>query len=167
VKNRSFHISAEVDLPTEKEQGVLVTQGGLSGGYALLMKDGRLSFHYNKLDIAHFDITAPDVLAPGKHTIEFDFTYDGGGFGKGGEGTLRVDGRPVARGRIESTIPIRISLDETFDIGEDTGTPINLTYDVPHRFTGRLGKVVFHLEEAAVSFDDLLKILREQKKLND
>ena len=163
VKNRNFHIRVEVELSTGREQGVLVTQGGLSGGYALLMTDGKPSFHYNNLDIAHFEIAAPDALAPGRHTIEFDFTYDGGGFGKGGAGSLQVDGRPAARGRIESTIPIRVSLDETFDIGEDTGTPVNLTYDVPHRFSGRLGKVVISLGEAKMRFEDLLNILREQR----
>jgi len=73
-----------------------------------------------------------------------------------------VDGQPAAQGRIESTIPIRVSLDETFDIGEDTGTPVNLSYDVPHRFSGQLGQVVFRLGEAAMSFEDLLEILRKR-----
>lgn len=164
IKNRSFHLVVEVELPTGKESGVLVTHGGLSGGYALLMKDGRPSFHYNNLDVSRFDIAAPDALAPGKHTVEFDFIYDGGGFGKGGAGKLSVDGRPVAQGRLDATIPVRFSLDETFDIGEDTGTPVNLSYDVPFRFPGGIGKVTFNLAEGGQSFDDLLKILADQKK---
>ena len=87
-----------------------------------------------------------DALAPGKHTIKVDFAYDGGGPGKGGTATLAVDGRAVAKGRIERTVPIRISLDEGLDVGEDTGTPVSLSYDVPFRFTGKIDKVTIDLK---------------------
>ncbi|MBP7868202.1 MAG: arylsulfatase [Acidobacteria bacterium] len=167
IKNRSFHLAVEVELATGKESGVLVTHGGLSGGYALLVRDGKPSFHYNNLDISRIDIAAPAALSPGKHTVGFDFTYDGGGFGKGGAGKLLVNGQPVAQGRLDATIPLRFSLDETFDIGEDTGTPVNLTYDVPYRFAGRIGKVTFTLAESGQSFDDLLKMLADQQKAKE
>ena len=145
VKNKSFHITADVILPKGGERGILLTQGGLSGGYALLFKDGKLDFHYNYLNIAHYDIAAGDAVAPGRHTVVFDFKYDGGGIGKGGTGTISVDGRQVAQGRIERTVPIRFTLDETFDVGEDTGTPVSEDYDVPFKFSGQIEKVVVNL----------------------
>jgi len=151
VKNKSFRITAEVVLPKGGEQGVMVTQGGLSAGYALLLKDGRPVFHYNFFDIAHFEIAAKNALAPGKHTVEFDFKYDGGGIGRGGTGTISVDGTQVAQGRIERTVPIRFSADETFDVGEDTGTPASRDYDVPFKFAGTIGKVAVHLGESSLT----------------
>ena len=158
VKNKSFRITADVTLPKGGEQGVLLTQGGLSGGYALMFKDGRPVFHYNMANIAHASIAGKDPLSPGKHTIVFDFNYDGGGYGKGGTGTLNVDGRPVAEGRISATMPLRFSLDETFDIGEDTGTPVNADYDVPFKFTGQIDKLVVYLSEPKLSAADQQKL---------
>ena len=147
VKNKSFRITASVLLPKGEEQGVVLTQGGLSAGYALLFRDGRPMFHYNLANVAHFNVAAKDALAPGKHTIVFDFKYDGGGIGKGGTGALSVDGKQVAEGRINATIPGRFSFDETFDVGEDTGTPVSEDYDVPFKFTGQIDKVVVNLGE--------------------
>lgn len=147
MKNKSFRVTANVVLPKGDEQGIVLTQGGLSAGYALMFKDGKPSFHYNVANIAHFNIAARDALPPGKHTIVFDFKYDGGGLGKGGGGTLSVDGKEVAKGRIGNTMPARFSLDETFDIGEDTGTPVSEDYDVPFKFTGQIEKVVVNLGE--------------------
>jgi arylsulfatase len=149
VKNRSFRITADVVLPKGGEQGIVLTQGGLSAGYALMFSDGKAVFHYNVANIAHFNIAAKDALLPGKHTIVFDFKYDGGGIGKGGTGTINVDGKEVAKGRIASTMPVRFSLDETFDIGEDTGTPVSEDYDVPSRFTGQIDQVVVNLGETS------------------
>ncbi len=146
VKNKSFRITANVVLLKGGEQGVVVTQGGLSAGYALLFRGGKPIFHYNLANVAHYDIAAKDALAPGKHTVVVDFTYDGGGIGKGGTGTLNVDGKQVAQGRIDHTMPGRFSFDETFDVGEDTGTPVGLDYDVPFKFTGTLEKVVVDLK---------------------
>jgi arylsulfatase len=145
VKNKSFRITADVVLHKGDEQGIVVTQGGLSAGYALLFRDGRPMFHYNLANVAHFRITAKDALAPGRHTLVFDFKYDGGGVGKGGTGTLSIDGKQVAQGRIEATMPFRLSFDETFDVGEDTGTPVSEDYDVPFKFTGEIEKVAVDL----------------------
>jgi arylsulfatase len=145
VKNTSFRITAELVLPERDAQGVVLTQGGLSGGYALLFKDGKPLFRYNVAHVAHDTIAAKDALTPGKHTLVFDFTYDGGGIGKGGTGTLSVDGTQVAHGRIARTMPIRFSFDETFDIGADTGTPVSEDYDVPFPFTGTIEKVTVEL----------------------
>ena len=160
IKNKSFRITADVILAKGDEQGIVVTQGGLSAGYALMFRDGKPMFHYNLGNVAHFDIAAKDALALGKRTIVFDFRYDGGGIGKGGVGTLIVDGREVAKGRIAATIPGRFSFDETFDVGEDTGTPVSEDYDVPFKFTGKIEKVVFNLGESKLGAAD-------QKKLED
>ncbi len=154
IKNRSFRITADVVLTKGDEQGVVVTHGGLSGGYALLFKDGRPAFHYSMLNLAHFGIAAKDGVGPGKHAVVFDFQYDGGGYGKGGSGTLSVDGRQVAQGRIANTVPLRMSLDETFDVGEDTGTPVSEDYDVPFKFTGQIQKVVVNLGEVRLPVAD-------------
>jgi arylsulfatase len=145
VKNKSFRITADVVLHGGDERGIVVTQGGLSAGYALLFRNGKPIFHYNRANVAHFSIEAKDALAAGKHTIAFEFNYDGGGVGRGGIGKLIVDGNQVAEGRIEVTMPYRFSGDETFDVGEDTGTPVSEDYDVPFKFTGKIEKVVVNL----------------------
>ena len=151
VKNKSFSITADVEIKKKGEQGIILTQGGLFGGYALMLQQGKPVFHYNLVDVAHYNIAATQALAPGKHSIVFDFNYDGGGIGKGGAGTLTVDGRQVAQGRIERTIPIRISLDEGLDVGEDTGTPVVISYDVPFKFTGEIEKVTIDLKTSTTA----------------
>jgi len=164
VKNKSFRITANLVLRKGGEQGVVITQGGLSAGYALMFKDGRPIFHYNLANIAHFRIAAKDALKPGKHTVVFDFKYDGGGIGKGGMGTISVDGKQVAQGRVANTMPVRFSFDETFDIGEDTGTPVSEDYDVPFKFTGKIEKVVVNLGETKLSAPDQQKLQDMERK---
>ncbi len=164
LKNKSFRITADLVVPEGGAQGVVLTQGGLSGGYALLFKDGKPLFHYNLAIVAHDTIAAKDALAPGKHTLVFDFRYDGGGIGKGGTGTLSVDGTQVAQGRIARTMPIRFSFDETFDVGEDTGTPVSEDYDVPFKFTGQIEKVVVNLSETKMGAADQEKLLGMEQR---
>jgi len=163
IKNKSFRITADVLLPKGNEQGMVVTQGGLSGGYALMFENGKPIFHYNVANVAHYNIAAKDPLTPGKHTVVFDFKYDDGGIGKGGTGTISVDGKQVAQGRIDRTTPLRFSMDETFDVGEDTGTPVNLDYDVPFAFAGKIEKVAVHLGESKLSAADQRKV-REMER---
>ena len=163
IKNRSFRITAEVVLPKGSAQGVLVTQGGLSGGYALMFDKGKPVFHYNMANVVHYDIRAREALTPGKHTVVFDFRHDGGGIGKGGTGTLSVDGAQVAQGRIERTTPFRFSMDETFDVGEDTGTPVSQEYDVPFAFTGQIDRLVIDLGELKLAGADPQR-LEEMKR---
>ena len=93
-------------------------------------------FHYNLADVQRFSVAAREKLAPGRHVILVDFTYDGEGLGKGGTVTINVDEKPVAEGRVEHTIPFRMALDETLAIGEETGTPVSEDYRVPFKFTG-------------------------------
>jgi hypothetical protein len=157
IKNKSFRITADVEVRQGGSEGIIVTQGGRFGGWALLVLDGKPMFAYafsNQDGDKYpdqkkykFRITGADPLAPGKHSIAFDFTYDGGGIGKPGNGTLTVDGKKVAEGRIELTQPLRFSLDESFDVGEDTGSPVIDEYDakMPFKFSGKLNKVEIDL----------------------
>ena len=165
LKNKSFRITADVVLQKGNEQGIIVTHGGISAGYALMFESGKPVFHYNFANIEHYNIGAGEALKPGKHTIVFDFLHDGGGLGKGGTGTLSVDGRQVARGRIEKTVPFRLSLDETFDVGEDTGTPVSLSYDIPFRFTGKLEKVIVKPGKSGLSAASRKKLQATQAKI--
>ena len=164
VKNKSYTMTADVEIPSGGAEGVLGTMGGRFGGWALLVTDGKpeFVFAYSNQPEYKYRISSPQPLEPGKHTIEFDFKYDGGGIGKGGVGTLKVDGKQVAEGRIEHTIRARFSLDETMDFGEDTGTPVIEDYaaKMPFKFTGALNKFVIHLSETPISASD-------QKELND
>lgn len=158
MKNRSFTVTAEVEIPKEGAEGVLATQGGRFGGWGMLVNDGRPEFVYafSNQSQHKYRVASAEKLPPGRHTVKFDFQYDGAGFGKGGIGTLTVDGREVARGRIDRTIPVRVSLDETFDVGMDTGTPVIEEYaaKMPFRFTGGLYTVVIGLGKSGLAADD-------------
>jgi arylsulfatase len=154
VKNRSYSVTAEVEIPAIGGEGVLATQGGRFGGWGLLVLDGKPVFvHALSNQARHkYRIASDRKLAPGNHTIRFDFAYDGGGIGRGGSGILSVDGQTVAEGKIERTVGRRFSLDETFDVGEDTGTPVvdDYTDKMPFRFTGKLDKLTIELHPDAV-----------------
>jgi arylsulfatase len=158
TKNRSFTIAAEVEIPERGAEGVLATQGGRFGGWGLLLMDGRPEFDYaySNQEQHKYRIAGDEKLPAGKHTIHFDFKYDGSGYGKGGTGTLKVDGKQVAQGRIERTIPVRFSLDETLDVGMDTGTPVVESYVVkmPFKFTGGLKKVVIEIGKSGLAATD-------------
>ena len=130
IKNKSYTITAEVEIPDGGAEGMIVTQGGRFGGYGLFLSKGdlgldrgRLVFLYNLLDLTRTMWEGPK-LDGGKHTIVFDFKSDGPGLGKGGTGVLYVDGKEVARNSMEHTTPITFPEDETFDIGEDTRTGV-------------------------------------------
>jgi arylsulfatase len=153
LKNKSFKIGAEVEIPAAGAEGVLMTQEGWFNGLGLYLLHGKPIFHYNTVGVHRYTVAGPDKLPPGKYTILLDFTYDGG-LGKGGIATLLVDGKEVAQGRVERTIPFRISADETLDIGEDTGTPVSEEYQVPFKFTGDLTKVAIQLTDAKLSPED-------------
>jgi hypothetical protein len=159
LKNKSFKIGAEVEIPAAGAEGVLMTQGGRFNGLGLYLLQGKPVFHYNTVGVYRYTIAGPDTLPPGKHTILLDFKYDGG-LGKSGTGVLSVDGKEVAQGKIERTIPFRISADETLDIGEDTGTPVSEEYQVPFKFTGDLKKVAIQLTDAKLSPEDEEEIRR-------
>jgi arylsulfatase len=143
VKNRSKTITAEVEVPQGGGNGTILAQGGRFGGWSLYVKDGVPAYDYNFLGLQRASIVAAKPLAAGKHTIRFDFAYDGGGPAKGGMGTLTVDGEKVAEGRIPVTQPGIFSADETADVGIDLGTPVveAIGSEAKSRFTGRIPKV--------------------------
>jgi len=155
IKNKSYTITAEVEIPKGGAEGMIVTEGGRFGGYGLFLskgvgdiRRGKVVFLYNLLDLKRTLWEGPELKA-GKHTIVFDFKSDGSGLGKGGTGVLSVDGKEVARNSMEHTIPVTFPEDETFDVGQDTRTGVALVkyrYDPPFKFTGKINKLTFKLE---------------------
>jgi arylsulfatase len=147
VKNKSWSLTADIEIPGSGAEGVIATLGGFSNGWALCLVKGKPVFHYTFGFTEHYKIEGPQPLSAGHHTVLFDFKYDGGGIGKGGMGALSVDGQQVAQGRIEHTVGIRFTLNvESFDVGEDTGTAVDTSYTVPFTFTGSINKVTIDLK---------------------
>lgn len=151
VKNKSKTITADVEVPQSGANGAILVQGGRFGGWALYVKDGVPAYDYNFLGMKHFTVAATKPLAPGKATIKFDFAYDGGGLGKGGLGTLFVNGEKVAEGRIEHTQAMIFSADETADVGIDLGTPVveAIGSEATSKFTGKIAKVTVEVKQMA------------------
>lgn len=148
LKNRSYSITADVEIPSSGASGILATQGGRFGGWGFFLQNNQPIFvhAFSNQEKDKYKVASATPLTPGQHTVRFDFQYDGGGLGKGGTGIISVDGQPVAKGRIEQTIPRQVSFDETFDIGEDTGTPVIDDYSMPFNFTGELNKVTLDVQ---------------------
>ncbi|MEO3475943.1 arylsulfatase [Roseomonas sp. CAU 1739] len=163
--NRSYRITAEIEVPQGGANGMLVTQGGRFSGWGLYLREGRPVFTMNLLDIERVKWEAPQALPPGRHTIVFDFARDPQGqapFGHGGTGVLSVDGQEAARRTIPQTTPITFAWDETFDVGFDTGTPVDdRDYQVPFNFTGRIAKITFDVGEATVTPEVMIQFLNE------
>jgi arylsulfatase A-like enzyme len=155
ILNKSYTITAEVEIPEGGGDGMIITEGGRFGGYGLYLLKGKPVFLYNLLDLERFRWEGEEALAPGKHTIVFDFTYEGPGFGKGGAGILKVDDKVVASSKIPHTIPFLMTIDETFDVGVDTRTSVDDNdYQVPFRFTGKVAKLTFELGREQLTEDD-------------
>ena len=146
ILNKSYTITAGVDVPQGGGEGMIVTAGGRFGGFGLYLLKGKPIFNYNGLALKQFRWEGQTALAAGKHTIVFDFKYDGPGVAKGGTGVLKVDGREVARLKMPRTIPFLLPIDETFDVGVDTRTSVNeKDYQVPFPFNGTIAKLTFEL----------------------
>ena len=142
IKNKSFSVTAEVDVPDGGADGVIIAQGGRFGGWALYAKDGRAKFVYNVLGIREFATAADDPIPAGTHQVRVEFAYDGGGLGKGGDVTLYYDGTPAGTGRVEATQPMVFSGDETTDVGYESGTTVSPDYTArDSRFTGKIAWV--------------------------
>ncbi len=147
ILGKSFTITAEIEVPKEVCEGMLVTEGGHFGGYGFYIVKGKPVFTYNLLALEKFRWQANSTLSPGKHTLVFDFAYDGPGFGKGGTGVMTVDGKEVARQQIPHTIPFIMTLDETFDVGIDTRSGVDdKDYQLPYAFTGKIDKLTVRLK---------------------
>jgi len=145
VLSRSFTINADVVIPQNGGNGMLITQGGRFGGYGLYMLNGKLAYTFNMDGIFEATIVSAEMIPDGRHSIIMDFRYDGGGLAKGGVATLMVDGAQVGQGRVAITTPVMINTDETLDIGEDTATAVNESYQVPFRFNGTIEQVTIKL----------------------
>jgi hypothetical protein len=167
-KNKSWAIAAEVTVPQRGASGVLATIGGRYGGWALLMQDSKplFAYAYSNQPEHKFRVASDQPLAPGNHVIRVKFEYQGGGIGKAATATLLVDEKQVAQARIPQTIGVRFSLDETLDIGQDTGTPVLEEYDdkMPFRFTGTLAQFVAVLEPSKLSADEQRRLPEELAK---
>jgi arylsulfatase len=149
IKNRSITLTAEVEIPAGKTaNGILIAQGGRFGGWALYVKDGTAAYDYNWLGMERFTVAATQKLTPGKHTIKFDFVYDGGGGGKGGKGIIYIDGKQVGEGRIERTQEFVFSADETADVGIDLATPVveRIGSEAKSKFNGSIPKLVVEVK---------------------
>jgi arylsulfatase len=160
--NRSYTITAEVEVLPGGAEGMLVTDGGRFGGYGLYLLKGKPVFVYNLLNLKRYrfegGIGADDWLGRslkvGKHTLVFDFKYDGPGLGKSGTGVLTVDGKVVSRLKMEHTIPFIMAIDESLDIGLDTRTPVDDSYKLPFKFGGTINKVTYRVGPEQLSKAD-------------
>ncbi|SHI79851.1 arylsulfatase [Shimia gijangensis] len=143
IKNKSKTITAEIDVPEGGGNGAIIVQGGRFGGWGLYVADGKPGYDYNFLGLERYTILSDQPLAPGKHSVRFEFDYDGDGLGKGGNATLFVDDELVAEGRIERTQPMVFSADETADVGIDLATPVIevIGSEAASRFDGTISKV--------------------------
>ncbi len=142
IKNKSFSISAEIEVGSKPANGVIIAQGGRFGGWTVYAKDGKLKFAYNVLGIHEFPTEATEAIPEGKHQVRMEFAYDGGGLAKGGGVTLYYDGRAVGTGRVGATQAIIFSADETTDIGHETGTCVASDYTADtSKFNGKINWV--------------------------
>lgn len=161
--NASYHFKAEIQVPDGGAEGMLITQGGRFAGYGFYLLKGKPVFLWNLVDLKRIRWEGTAALAPGKHELEFAFTYDGlgmgtlafnsmSGIGQGGTGVLKVDGQAVATQKMEQTIPLILQWDENLDVGSDTGTPVNdADYQVPFAFTGKIDKITLTIDRPQLS----------------
>ncbi len=178
VLNCSYNITADIEVPEAGAEGMMLTEGGRFGGYGFYLLKGKPVFLWNLVGYKRVRWEGPDALAPGKHTLEYDFKYDGlgyatlafnnmSGIGRSGTGTLKVDGKEVATQKLERTIPLILQWDETFDIGSDTGTPVcDQDYQVPFKFTGKLNKLTVKIDRPKLTPADI-ELLKQEGQRNN
>jgi len=156
LKNKSYSVTADITVPESGATGVIITQGGLVGGWSLYAYEGRLKYCYNFLGIDHFMVAGGEPIPAGKRQVRMEFKYDGGGLGKGGDVTLYYDGKPVGQGRVERTQPMIYSADEACDVGADTGSPASPDYGpTGNKFSGQIDWVQIDIGDD--SQDHLIK----------
>jgi arylsulfatase len=170
ILNSSYTISADIDVPAGGAEGMILTSGGRFAGYGFYLLDGKPVFLWNLIDMERIKWAGPDKLTPGKHTVEFDFVYDGLGAGtlafndmsglaRSGTGTLKVDGKAVDTKKMEKTLPMILQWDESFDIGSDTLTGVNdADYTPPFTLTAKLDKLTLTVDRPQLSPDDIKKL---------
>jgi hypothetical protein len=151
VKNKSHSVTAELEVIDDgPAKGVIVAQGGNTGGWSLYAHEGRLKYCCNVVGANYYYVSADEPLTAGSHQVRMEFAYDGGGFGKGGDVSLYLDGKNVGSGRVERTHPFLFSFDETTDVGADLGAPVSEDYAATgNAFSGRVNWVEIDIDEAA------------------
>ncbi len=174
VLNASYTLTAEVEIPAGGAEGMLITQGGRFAGYGFYVLKNRPVFLWNLVDLKRIRWEGPE-LTPGKHTLEFDFKYDGlgmgtlayasmSGIGRSGTGVLKVDGNEVVTKTMERTLPLIMQWDENLDVGSDTGTPVDdADYQVPFAFTGKIDKITLTIDRPQLSAEDTEKLKAAQR----
>jgi arylsulfatase A-like enzyme len=157
IKNKSHAVSAQIDVPEGGAEGVIVAQGGAFGGFALYLYERRPAYCYNLFGLERFKVYGDSPVPAGEHQVRMEFSYDGDGLGKGGKATLFLDGEKVGEGRVEATVPMLFSADETTDVGSDSATPVSDDYGAKgSEFTGRIGWVQIDIDEAAEDLDHMI-----------
>jgi hypothetical protein len=140
--------------------GVIISQGGAFGGCSLYLVDGRPRYCYNLFGLQQFHVAGDEPVPAGDHQVRVEFTYDGGGLAKGGTAALFLDGDKVAQGRVDATVPMLFSGDETCDIGEDTASPVADDYPADRSFTGRI-----HWVQLDIGDDDEDHLITPEQRL--
>jgi arylsulfatase A-like enzyme len=157
LKNKSHAVTAQIEVPDAGANGVIVAQGGAFGGFSLYATDGKPAYCYNLFGLQRFKVYGSDPIPAGEHQVRMEFSYDGGGLGKGGDVVLFVDGAKVGEGRVDATVPMVFSADETTDVGSDTATPVSDDYGPKDSgFTGRVQWVQLDIDAAAEDVDHLI-----------
>jgi len=158
IKNTSHAVAAEIDVPDGGATGVMIAQGGAFGGWSLYLRDdGVPAYCYNLLGMQLTKVAGAAPLAPGTHRVVMAFEYDGGGPGLGGRVRLLVDGEQAAEGRLERTVPLVFSLDETCDVGRDTASPVSDDYtSATSEFTGSIHEVRIEIAKGTPDFRHLI-----------
>ena len=170
VLNTSYTITAEVEVPKGGGEGMIITQGGRFGGYGFYLLKGKPVFTWNLLDLERIRWEGTDALSEGKHTLEFDFSYDGlgmgtlaynnlSGIGRSGTGVLKVDGEVVDTQKMAKTIPLILQWDENLDVGADTATGVDdADYQPPFAFSGTLAQVTLSVDHPVLTSADKAKL---------
>jgi arylsulfatase len=168
--NTSYTVTADIEVPAGGAEGMILTSGGRFAGYGFYLLKGKPVFLWNMVDLERLKWEGPDALSPGRHTVEFDFKYEGlgagtlafndfSGVGRPGTGTLKVDGKVVATKRMEKTLPMILQWDESFDIGSDTLTGVNdADYKPPFALTAKLNKLTVKVDRPQLSPADIKKM---------
>ncbi|MFK0400863.1 arylsulfatase [Microbacterium sp. NPDC090225] len=163
VKNRSYSVTAQITVPADASlDGAIVAQGGRTGGWSFFAEDGKLGYHYNYCGLVRSTTVSDRAIGSGDHLVRVEFSYDGGGIGKGGDVALFIDDEPAGTGRVEHTHPLYYSFDEGMDAGEDTGMPAYEGYrEWGGKFSGKLDWA-----EVALGDDDHSHLIDPEEHLN-
>jgi arylsulfatase len=157
TKNKSHSVTAEIEVPAEGAEGVIVAQGGAFAGWSLYTTGGKPRYCYNLFGLQRFTIESDAAIPAGTHQVRMEFAYDGGGLARGGTVLLFIDGKKTGEGRVEGTVPMAFSADETADVGSDTASPVSDDYtSETSKFTGKVNWVQIDIDAAAEDLDHLI-----------